>query len=113
MFGKPIQQESKLKLKGMLLNQINVPVRIPRITTKKSHQFPLSPAGMIPNMIHVNSMSHRKFEVKRAQDQKMRSNRSQPNSLPLCTDAETLNVNYRKIGTRVNTLFSSHNWGTK
>jgi len=114
VFGKPIQQESQPKLKVMFLNQKNVPGRIPRMTTKKSHQFPLSPAGMIPNIIHVNSMSHRKFvDNKRPQYEKMRSNGPQSSSLPLCINEETLNTNYRKIGTRVNTLFSSHNWGTK
>lgn len=115
VFGNPLKQEKKMTP----FNQKGLETKIPGIAKTKSSHFPLPPAGMIQNMIHVNSMSRkRKVEDKRLSSENIRIKVSQATTLPMCIfskTGETFNndIHIEKAGTRVNTLFSSHNWGTK
>lgn len=104
----------KTQPKGqMVLFQQEVSAKKP--TTKSSH-FPLSPVGLtVSNMIHVNSMSYKKnIKNHKSRSENIKVKKPQTTSLPLCTSTPLdKDVKVRKEGTRVNTIVSSHNWGTK
>ena len=99
--GKLFQDENHLKLQNK-----GFATKKPLIAAKRSaNNFSLPPAGMISNMIHVNSLSHKK---------KIEEKRSPPGKERKITKKTMTNeiAGITKPGTRVNTLFSSHNWGT-